>query len=275
MSKTIGIGVIGTGRIFAKHAAALKALSGRMRVVGLADPDPVNLRSGTEQVFAPVAVNDYHELLKRDDIDLIDICTPPHLHEQLAIDALDAGKYVTCEKPLAHTLAATDRIVEAAKRHPGRLSTIFQLRYHPDARQAVWLRDSGKLGPLRFADVRRLDSLRGSAQAGKTWWGAWDVAGGGALMTQAIHELDLAMFLMGPIRRVTAHMTTLANRIVSEDTVTATLEYSSGAVGSFSWGWRYPDPRHSNGANMQYVDGHVEWANDGFYHGSVGTWYWF
>ena len=189
------------------------------------------VRKSTEQFFVPFVTTDYRELLHRDDVDVVSICTPPSLHERMVIDALEAGKYVLCEKPLAHNLAAADRILEAANRFPNRLSVVYQLRFSPEALRTRWLIEQGHFGRLQFASFVRVRAIPHQHRSGLgSWWGKWDVAGGGALITQCIHELDLALYFLGPAKRVTAAMATISSPIESEDTVAATIEHESGAV---------------------------------------------
>jgi predicted dehydrogenase len=229
MPNTHGAAIIGAGVIYRDHARAYTHLSDRVRMVGLADIDAARARAATQQFSIGLSTADYRELLAREDVDLVSICTPPNLHEEMVSAALEAGKYVLCEKPLAHTLAACDRIIEIANRHPGRLSTVYQLRYSPEAQRTVWCRDNGVFGDLCFGRFSRYATLD-EAQKKKGWWGKWSVAGGGAVMTQCIHELDLMLHFMGPARRVHASIATLGNAIESEDTFSATIELESGAV---------------------------------------------
>src|SRR5262249_57811091 len=93
--------------------------------------------------------------LERADVEVVAIGTPPVLHEALVIEALEAGKYVLCEKPLAPTLAATDRILTAARRFPGRLPTVHQFRWLPEVQRTIWLRDHDRLGRLLFGRLHR------------------------------------------------------------------------------------------------------------------------
>jgi predicted dehydrogenase len=226
-SRVFGVGIIGAGGIFADHARGYAQLP-TTRVVGLADVDSERMRRASKDFFIPFTTTDYHQLLTRDDIDIVDICTPPNLHEEMVLAALQAGKHVLCEKPLAHSLAAADRIIAAARQYPGKLSVIYQLRYVPEIRRMLWLRDHGYLGDLQFGRFSRYGSL--PAGVSKAWWGRWDVAGGGALMTQCIHEIDLNLHIFGPVANVTARMATLGKAIESEDTFSATLEMQSGVV---------------------------------------------
>lgn len=232
--KTLGVGVVGAGVIFQDHARALTQLAPRARLVGLADIDLNRANRAARNFFVPIITDDYHQLLVREDIDIVCVCTPPSLHEQVVVDALEAGKYVLCEKPLAHTLAAADRIIDVSRRHPNRLSVVYQIRYSPEVLRTQWLIEQGELGPLQFGRYTRIGGIPAAHRVAGSWWGRWDTAGGGALMTQSIHELDQALLLFGPARRVTAAMATVNNEIESEDTIAATIEHESGVVVSIS-----------------------------------------
>ncbi len=245
--QTLGAGIVGAGVIFSDHARAYTQLAPRVRLIGLADIDAVRARRSAQGFFVPVVTADYHELLRRDDIQIVSICTPPSLHEQMVIDALEAGKYVLCEKPLAHTLASADRIIEAAGRHPNRLSVVYQKRFTPEVQRTAWLAHEGHLGRLQFGRFTRVSQIPPQHRTGKSWWGKWDVAGGGALMTQCIHELDAQLLIFGPAKRVSAAMATLASPIESEDTISATVEHQSGAIVSIS------------GAAGHYVTPRIQW----------------
>jgi len=227
MNSVYGIGVIGAGVIFNEHAQAYKELSHRAKLVGLADVNAHRLDRASMGHFVPFTCTDYRDLIKRDDIDIVDICTPPSLHEEMVLAALAAGKSVICEKPLAHTLASADRIIDAAKQSPGKLTIVYQLRDMPEICRAIWLRDHGHLGPLLFGRFLRCGEL---AKSRPGWWGTWGMAGGGALMTQFIHEVDLMQYLFGAVEHVDATMDTLKEDIESEDTFMATVRFKSGAV---------------------------------------------
>jgi predicted dehydrogenase len=244
MDRTIvGVGVVGAGRIAEQHARAYDELGpGRARLVAIADPDERQLRHATTARFIPFAYKDHCALLERDDVDLVAVCTPPASHERIVVDALEAGKYVMCEKPLAHTLAAADRIIAAAQRHPGKLTTVYQFRYLPEVRRTRWLIDRGDLGGLlfgRFSRYARFDTPGKPAKPGKAakpgktradWWGRWSTAGGGVAITQLIHDLDLACHLFGRPSQATAVIDTVKEAIESEDTCTATVRFESGAL---------------------------------------------
>ncbi|MFQ5682648.1 MAG: Gfo/Idh/MocA family protein [Candidatus Binatia bacterium] len=230
MSKNFGVGIIGAGIIFEQHVRAYAQLSSQARLLGVAEVDETRLRKSVAQHDIPFATPDYRKLLERDDIDIVTVCTPPCFHERIVIDALEAGKYVLCEKPLAHTLQAADRILDVARRFSGRLSTVYQFRYLPDVQRTVWLRDKQLLGPLLFGRFSRYARFQRPGKTRMDWWGRWDVAGGGAMMTQLIHELDQMFHIFGPAVEVSAVMDTLKEPIESEDTCAVTVRFESGAM---------------------------------------------
>lgn len=239
---TVRIGIVGAGRIFEQHAMACNSLGGHARLLAIADIDEGQLQKAAGKYSIPFAATDYRSLLARKDIDAITICTPPVLHERVVIDALEAGKFVICEKPLAHTLESADRIIAVAKNHPGKLSTVYQFRYLPEVQRTLWLRDHGRLGELLFGRFHRFAKFEAPARPAKDgkpakpakkrspWWGQWQTAGGGLVMTQLIHEIDLMQHIFGRATEVTATMETLREAIESEDTCAATVRFESGAM---------------------------------------------
>lgn len=239
---TVGIGIVGAGRIFEQHAIACNSLGGRAKLLALADIDEARLQKAADQYSIPFTTGDYRSLLDRNDIDVITVCTPPVLHERVVVDALEAGKFVICEKPLAHTLESADRIIAVAKKHAGKLSTVYQFRYLPEVQRTLWLRDHGRLGKLLFGRFHRFAKFEAPARPAKDgkpakpakkrspWWGQWQTAGGGVVMTQLIHEIDLMQHIFGRAAEVTATMETLREAIESEDTCAATVRFESGAL---------------------------------------------
>ena len=239
---TLGFGIVGAGRIFEQHAVACNLLGGRARLLALADIDEAQLQKAASKYSIPFAATDYRRLLDRSDIDIISVCTPPVLHERVVVDALEADKFVICEKPLAHTLESADRIIAVAKKHPGKLSTVYQFRYLPEVQRTLWLRDHGRLGKLLFGRFHRFAKFEAPARPAKNgkpakpakkrspWWGQWQTSGGGVVMTQLIHEIDIMQHIFGNATEVTASMDTLREAIESEDTCAATVKFESGAM---------------------------------------------
>lgn len=226
------VGIVGAGIIFADHVRAFSELGDRARVVAVADVDRDRREQAAAQHGIAHACADHRELIALDEVDIVTVCTPPCLHEEVVLDALAAGKVVLCEKPLAHTLEACDRIIDAARELPGRLSVIHQYRFLPEVLRTIWLRDTGRLGRLVSARCNRLSRFHDPDKTRRAYWGAFDVAGGGVVMTQFLHELDLLCHVLGAPVEVNAMIDTLDAPIESEDTCAATIRFAGGAVAS-------------------------------------------
>jgi UDP-N-acetyl-2-amino-2-deoxyglucuronate dehydrogenase len=228
MAKTYGVGLVGTGEISMSHVTAFRALDPRFRLVAVADTDQFRLRSFAQKAFVPFSTTDYRNLLERADVDVIDVCTPPGVHKQIVSDALAAGKHVVCEKPLAPTLRETDELIEVASRFPGKLSTVYQRRYFPEIRSLVQQVEDGRFGTLVAGRFTRYAA--GAFSKGKGWWGSWQIAGGGTVMTQFVHELDVMRLVFGEPESVVAEVDTLHLEIESDDTFGAIVRFKNGAV---------------------------------------------
>lgn len=268
----VGIGIVGAGKIFEQHAIACISLGARARLVALADIDETQLKKAAGKYSIPFAAGDYRSLLDRNNIDVITVCTPPVLHERVVVDALEAGKFVICEKPLAHTLESADRIIAVAKKHPGKLSTVYQFRYLPEVQRALWLRDHGYLGRLLFGRFHRFAKFEAPARPAKDgkpakpakkrspWWGQWQTAGGGVVMTQLIHEIDIMQHIFGRATEVTATMDTLHEAIESEDTCAATVRFESGAMVSCQGTMTAQRSSHGFDVIGERASAHSPWA---------------
>jgi myo-inositol 2-dehydrogenase/D-chiro-inositol 1-dehydrogenase len=185
-SQAVRIGFIGCGRATDQlHLPALKSLQG-VEVVGLADTDPDALRRASRHVRAEHLVADYQDLLKVDSIDAVAVCVPAQRHVEVALAALDAGKHLFIEKPLALTLEDCDRLIARASRTTRTVMLGFNTRWHRLTRHARALIQQGRLGPL--------DLIRGvltSSHHTVPEWRRTRATGGGVLLELAIHHFDL------------------------------------------------------------------------------------
>ena len=228
--KRLGIGVIGLGMAVKPHAFALRDLSDQVDIVGGYSPTPERRREFVASYGLP-AVDSLDGLLENPRVDAVLILTPPRTHAELAIQAAMAGKHVLLEKPIDVTLTQARMLVDAVEREGRKLGVVFQYRFRPGTIVLRKLLRDGELGDLLSVScaVRWWRSAEYYAQPGR---GMRDRDGGGVLLTQSIHTLDVLLDLVGPVRRVSAQCRTSAlRRIDTEDIACAAVDYDCGAVG--------------------------------------------
>jgi UDP-N-acetyl-2-amino-2-deoxyglucuronate dehydrogenase len=225
----LGFGIIGCGMISAWHAEAIAQIP-QVRLVGVTDA-VAELRTALASKYGVKSYDTVTEMLADPDIRIISVCTPSGLHASLAVQAAQAGKHVIVEKPMAINLKDADQIIETCERHRVKLGVISQLRFAPAIQQVKRALEAKMLGRLVLGDLYMKFNRTQEYYDQGAWRGTWEMDGGGALMNQGIHGVDLLRYLMGPVRSVTAHARTLARKIVVEDTAAAVLEFQDGALG--------------------------------------------
>ncbi|MBI3463672.1 MAG: Gfo/Idh/MocA family oxidoreductase [Planctomycetes bacterium] len=226
-----GFGIAGCGMIAHFHARAIKDLRSA-RLVAVHTSNPEHGRSVAEITGGCEIYTDFKAFLRHPGLDIVNVCTPSGAHLEPAVAAARAGKHVVVEKPLEITLRRCDRIIDACDQAGVKLCTIFPSRFSPANRVLKEAIDAGKFGKLTLGDtyVKWWRSQQYYDSGG--WRGTWKLDGGGALMNQAIHNVDLLYWLMGPVRECMAFTDTLAHeRIEVEDTAVACLRFASGALG--------------------------------------------
>jgi predicted dehydrogenase len=229
---SFGFAIVGCGMIARFHAKAIAELP-YARLVALQSRKPENAAKVMEAAGVTCDIYaDVGALLRRPDVDVVTICTPSGAHMEAAVAAAAAGKHVVVEKPLEITLDRCDRIIDACERHRVRLCTTFPSRF-ADAnvalKQAV---DAGRFGRLTLGETTCKWWRPQSYYDEGGWKGTQALDGGGALMNQAIHNVDLLQWLMGPVQAIAGFRATLAHeRIEVEDTAVACLQFKNGALG--------------------------------------------
>jgi predicted dehydrogenase len=191
-------GLIGAGGIGQVRAKAFGNTAG-CELVAIADTDQARAQAISPST-STLVFSDFRKILAHDEIDAIVISTPPQFHEEIAIAAMEAGKHVLCEKPLANSLDACQRIVEASRRTGKTLATGFNHRYFPAVQFVKQALDSGLIGELDH--VRSFAGHTGLAEFSQSWMCDKRVIGGGALMDNGIHIIDLTRYLLGEIVEV-------------------------------------------------------------------------
>ena len=223
----INIAIIGAG-IGREHLAALRKLSSKFRVVAVVDQNLERIEEIRDgDTFA--AVSDIKKVLTDPEIDVIDICLPPHLHVSVTLDALNLGKHVICEKPLATSLADVDIIVDAAKRNRRHVFPVFQYRWGRSLAQLRHLVRLGLPGEVQTASLETHWSRAANYYA-IPWRGTWAGERGGAVLGHAIHNHDLLTHIAGEVAAVSAMTTTRVNEIETEDCAAISFCMTSGAL---------------------------------------------
>jgi len=228
MSSPVRLALVGTGNIAAFHAQAIALVPEAKLVAAFSRSNPAAFAGK----HACEPVNSLETLLARRDVDAICITTPSGAHGAPAIAAMRAGKHVLCEKPMEITAARVDEMLAVAKETGRILGAIFQSRF---GRGAVTLKkaiEEGRFGRLTVCSAYIKWWRTQAYYDSGAWRGTWELDGGGALMNQGIHAIDLLQWLVGLPAEVSAFSATLAHkRIAVEDTAVATLRFSNGALG--------------------------------------------
>jgi predicted dehydrogenase len=227
------VAVIGGGIGRSHIAEGYARMPGRFEVRTLCDLNKDRLAEVADEFAVPRRTTSFEEVLAMDDIDIIDICTPPTLHFPQAIAALAAGKQTVCEKPLVGSLAEIDQLAAAEAKAAGRVMPVFQYRYGNGLQKAKRIIDLGLAGKPYLGTVETA-WLRGAKYYSVPWRGCWETELGGALLTHAIHSHDILTYLMGNIASVFARTATRVNTIEVEDCAVASLLLESGALASLA-----------------------------------------
>ena len=234
--------IVGVGAgILSAHLPALQQLAA-VRLVGGADVSAVAGQARATELGIPF-FTDHRQLLAETKPDVTIILTPHPFHAAIAIDALNAGSHVLVEKPMAVQVREADAMIAAAEQNQRVLAINFQQRFRPEVEAARHLIQSGRLGTIqRVTQVEPwLRTVAYYKSAG--WRGTWQGEGGGVLMNQAPHSLDLLCHLVGLPKRVVAWNRTLQHSIEVEDTSMAMLEWDNGALGTIFFSTAEAGPR--------------------------------
>jgi predicted dehydrogenase len=216
------IGIVGCGLIGNKRAAAL----GGARLVACADIARERAATLAQKHPGATATNDWHELVARKNVDVVIVATTNNLLAEIACAALHNGKHVLVEKPAACGVAELDRVIAAAQKSHKLVRVGFNHRYHPALRKAHELFESGVLGPMMF--VRGRYGHGGRLGYEKEWRANPALSGGGELMDQGVHLIDLAGWFLGDFVRVAGHAATYFWKMPVDDNAFLTLRTADG-----------------------------------------------
>jgi UDP-N-acetyl-2-amino-2-deoxyglucuronate dehydrogenase len=228
---TTHIGLIGGGNISDTHARAARAIPGvKIAAIYGTNADRVARLCSDH---GSTGYQNFDAFLKHRPMEVVIIGSPSGLHAEQGIAAARHRLHVLTEKPIEISTARADALIGAAKESGVQLGVIFQDRMKPDIRQLKSWIEQGLLGKVLFVDARVKWYRPPEYYANSRWRGTLALDGGGALINQGIHTIDLLLWLLGDVVRVQARSATLLHKIEAEDTAVATLEFASGALGIF------------------------------------------
>jgi predicted dehydrogenase len=227
----LNVAILGGG-IGEQHIHGFAQLPGKFRIAAICDTNQELARRHADATGAR-ATSEIDEVLDDTGIDIVDICLPPSMHVPVAIRALEAGKHVIVEKPMAGSLAEADQLVEAEALAATRVFPVFQYCFGKSFDQLDALRNAGLLGRPIVAALETHWS-RDREYYSNPWRGTWERELGGAVLSHAIHAHDLLTRHFGPVAEVAAVVTTRANPIETEDCAAISLRMVDGALASSS-----------------------------------------
>ncbi len=250
------VGLLGAGLIAGVHAHAYRASPG-VRLVAVADPVPGKADRIADAHDAKV-VPDLAAMLDL-GVDVIDVCTPPTVHADATVAALEAGRHVICEKPIARTMAEARRVVAAADVAPGLLAIGHAARFEPDHKAARDLVAAGEIGDPMLLKHSTTSALPGWTEAG---WLADPAMSGGPLVDQGVHSFDYARWVLdSPAVRV--HAMAADSGAGPSTYALATVRYANGAIAHVECGWAHPPARGFKlAAEIDGTQGRLTWSYD-------------
>jgi predicted dehydrogenase len=225
---TIHVGILGGGNISDTHARAASEVDG-VRIVAVAGENAAKVAALAER-YGAAAYPDVEALVLHRPLDVVLIGSPSGVHAVQGIAAARSGVHVLVEKPIDVEVRRADALIEACRSAGVRLGVFFQDRFAPDLVRLKQVVDAGAIGRPLLASARVKWWRPPEYYSRSRWRGTCALDGGGALMNQGIHTVDLLVWLLGDVRQAWARTANLVHRIESEDTVVATLEFANGAL---------------------------------------------
>ena len=231
MGRVLNWAIIGCGVISKSHCDAL-AVCENTKLYAVCDIIEEKAKAKAEEYHAEKIYTDYHEMLKDPAIDVVSICTPSGMHGEMCKAVADAGKAILCEKPMEITKEKMDDLVEYIEKKGVKMGCVFQRRCDNKFLEVKKAVDSGRFGKVILADAY-LKYYRSQEYYNSAGWRAtWELDGGGSLMNQGVHGIDLLTWIAGDVESVFARCETQVRNIEVEDTAIASLKFKNGAIGN-------------------------------------------
>ena len=231
--KILKVAIIGCGNIFPMHAQSIKVVE-NAKLVAVCDIKVDRAKLKGEQYDCNY-YTDYKEMLSKEDIDVVHICLPHFLHAEVAIYAAKQGINIFTEKPMAIKLSDAEEMIKTAKDNKVILGVIFQNRYNPGSQLIKKTLESGELGKILSGKLEVTWNRSDEYYSHSDWKGTWDKEGGGVIIDQAIHTMDLMRwFVDSDIEYIDANISNRAHKIIQvEDSAEGVIKYKNGVVTAF------------------------------------------
>lgn len=267
--ESLGIALVGCGLISKVHLAALREIP-EAHICGVWSRNPeTTKRCALENQVR--AYQSFEAICEDSEVRVIILCTPPGFHVDHGLQAAAAGKDLIIEKPIDIDFLKAKKLVETYRKLGLKLAVIFQNRYTKAARQVKTAIDQGVLGKLILGDAYVKWYRSPEYYASADWRGTWEIEGGGALINQAIHSIDLLQWFMGGVKSVSGSIRTTTHQIQTEDLGVAVLEFHNGALGVIQGstaivpGFKERIEIHGQKGTIVLEGGNIkEWKVDGF-----------
>ena len=227
--KPVGFAIAGSGMVADVQATALQEIE-EARLIGVWSYTPGKTKKFADQYHIK-GYQSYEDLLRDHDVQGVIVCLPSGYHAEYGVKAAASGKHVIVEKPIDISIHKARSLIEECRKNQVKLSVIFQYRFTPAARKIREAIDQGLLGKLILGDAHVKWYRSPEYYLSNPWRGSKAIDGGGALMMQAIHTIDLLQWFMGGVKSVMGTVKTFIHKIDSEDLGVAAVEYVNGAVG--------------------------------------------
>lgn len=233
MSRKLRTAILGCGKVAHLHAAALANLE-ESEFVAACDNDGQRANTFASR-YGVTAFTDCAEMIARSSAEVVVVCTPHPLHAAGAIQAIESGAHVLVEKPLASNVADCDAMIASAQRRGVKLGAVSQRRFFEPVLRMKKAIDAGRIGAPILGTVAMFSWRDEAYYRSDPWRGKWDTEGGGVLINQSPHHIDILHWLMGPVEEVVARWANLNHPYIEvEDTALAILRFRNGALGSIT-----------------------------------------
>lgn len=231
MSKTLKWGIVGCGTISQLHCVALEFVE-NAELYAVCDIIEERAKEKAAEFGAKKIYTSYQEMLLDPEIDAVSICTPSGMHGEMCIQAALAGKHILCEKPMEITADKMQKIIDCIEETNVKMGCVFQRRCENKFKAVKDAIASGRFGKVILADAYLKYYRSQEYYDSADWRATWELDGGGALMNQGVHGIDLLIWIAGDVESVFARCGALVRNIEVEDTAIASLKFKNGALGN-------------------------------------------